>query len=444
MTGGPFEGRLSWSGSKLCFTPYHDLTPFSEYLLLVGTAAEDRFGSSLSEEFRAAFSTGDRGPRPGIEEVSPAAYSAAADRRTPIRVVFTEAVDRASLLEGFSVSPEIKGRAELSSDGRCFTFHPAENMNWQKEYEAVLSENILSARGTPLGEEFRWSFRIGTDRVPPGIMRAGSEAGGKLLRPSLPGMPADNENTGWEKDGNVVIRFSESIERKSAEASVSIEPPVPFSIAWDSASEPAGMIIRWDEALEWKQIYRLKLSTGIKDLQGNRIEDDVIYRLFVDGAGSRPPSLSRCELIPDLNTSIRLFDREAPSAGIKSHEILDTSGGDALASLFYIDYYIRLAEGAELPFFSLIENFNISPDSGCVSISYLDFQVFNPGTPPAAAAEPRPAPAPDEAVVRLICSLTDTKTASGMISFRIYRELEDSLGNSMPEDWTAEIFDEDN
>ena len=133
-----------------------------------------------------------------------------------------------------------------------------------------------------------------------------------------------------------------------------------------------------------------------------------------------------------------------PAAGTDSHRLLDTSGGDAVQDPFYIDYYFDLAEGAALPFFGFTDNFLISPPGSCISVTYRNFQLFNPGDSLDPAAFPPPSPGSEQAVLRLICSVSDSSTESGLIVFQVFSELTDSLGNKMAEDWTAELFDEDN
>lgn len=207
------------------------------------------------------------------------------------------------------------------------------------------------------------------------------------------------------------------------------------------------MLVSWNDPLEWECLYRLELSTALKDPEENFMDESRIYYIYVNGASSRPPVVEKVEFIPDETAAVILFDSENPDDSLESDIILDTSAGggsDTVADPFYIDYYIRLAEGAELPFFGFIENFLISPQNSCVSITYHNFQIFNPGESLGAAATPKPAPKEDQAVVRLIVSLTDSYDSADTITFQVYRELEDNLGNSMQNNWLLELFDEDN
>ena len=137
--------------------------------------------------------------------------------------------------------------------------------------------------------------------------------------------------------------------------------------------------------------------------------------------------------------------RDPGEAGQKAHcEEGAECAGEAQHEPFYIDYYISLAEGAELPPQQLLENFVIETENSCISLNYLNFQLFNPGDSVLPAAAPVPDPAASEVVLRLITSLSDSSTHSGMVTFQILSGLTDSLGNIMAENWMAELFDEDN
>jgi len=444
-TGGEEPpGRVSWDGNKLLFSPYQHLQPDADFFMKVSTAAEDGWGNSLTEDFQVSFRTGEEGLKPSVVSVSPAAFTEVSEQLIPIIIVFDQPMDKASLLDGFSISPSAIGVTVLSSDGKKFTFTPAENLKWQKDYSLTISAKARSAKGISLGEDYSWNFRMGTDSSRPELVSAESEDSTVILHPSPAENPAITINGGWEKHRNIRFIFSEEVEKQGAESAVNIEPAVPFSVCWDDKSFPAEMIIKWDDGLEWKKLYRINLTSGISDLQGNTIENESVYHIFVDGPQSKPPVLVKVDFIPDQSAAVRMFDRDIPANGTDSSRILDTSGGDATQPLFYLDYYFTLAGGAQLPFFGLIENYNINPGESCISITYLNFQLYNPGVSTAAAADPKPAPTADQAVVRLICSVTDSKTASGTIVFQVFKDLIDSLGNKMESDWRAELFDEDN
>ena len=437
-------GRLIWEGARLTFSPYQSLQPNAEYLIKVSTAAEDILGNSLTEEFQRTFRTGEAGVKPGIKSVIPEPFTKISNQLTQVIVVFDQPMDKASVFDGFTISPSVSGVSAYDSDGYKFTFTPAEKLKWQEDYSLKISEKTLSAAGLTLGEDYNWNFRMGTDRTAPELISATSKDGSVVLTPSPAENPAMIKNGGWEKQNSIRLIFSEEVERQSAEASVNIEPSVAFNTSWDEAATPSEMLIRWEDGLEWKKLYRLNIASSLKDRQGNSLEEEAVYHIFVDGPRSKPPVLELVDFIPDQATAVRLFDREVPANSTGSHRILNTSGGDASQGLFYLDYYFTLADGAQLPFFGFIENYNIAPGGGCLSITYLDFQIFNPGESLAPAAAPKPAPSSSQAIVRLICSVTDSKTASGTIIFQVYKDLVDSLGNRMELDWRVELFDEDN
>lgn len=437
-------GRISWDGAMLIFTAFTPLYDSVEYEIKVTTAAEDIYGNSLDEEFRVKFRTGDEGSRPEIMSVTPAEGAHVENQFQEIIIIFDQPVNFDSLLESFSISPDITGTSVLNSSSDIFTFAPTEAWDWQQKYTVEISTELKTVLGYRLSENFLSAFTVGTDEVSPQISTAASVDEAVILLESPSDNPAIQVNSGWEKDSPVRISFTEEIDHPSAESSVSIEPAVQLDISFDESRSPADMIIDFEDNLEWRKLYRIAISTALKDLQDNCLEKERIYYIFIDGSSSAPPKVKRVDLIPGVGVGFCLFDEDNPAAAEISHQILDTSGGDALQNPFFIDYYFNLAANAELPFFEFTDNFLISPASSCTAFTYLNFQLFNPGDAVDTAALPRPTPTADQAVLRLITSLSDSSTSSGTILFQIFSDLSDSLGNSMTEDWTAELFDEDN
>ncbi len=441
--GTEVPGRVSIEGTALTFVPYSQMEDNTDYEIKLTTSAEDSKGNSLLEDFQAKFRIGERGQRPLIVSVSPADDETVDDQQKPVAVVFNTPVSLDSVLSAFSISPSVTGVSKLDTNLTVFTFTPAEKLEWQQEYTIVISTDLKSTNGYALSEEYSSSFRVGTDEEPPSITSAVSDEGSLNLIASTSDGQEINVNTGWEKDWGIRLGFSEEVERGSAEAAITVEPDIDFDITFNDSVNPSEMLINFNDDLSWHELYRIAVSTGMSDLQDNCIEEEYIYYIFVDDPGSSPPLLERVNMSPDGGTGFCIYDAETPAAAVSSHEILDTSGGDATEDPYYIDYYFGLADGAELPFFGLVENFLISPEDSCILVSYLDFQIFNPGDSLAAASAPVPTPEADQGVVRLITSLTDDAGQSGLILFQIYSDLTDSLGNSMTEDWTAELFDED-
>lgn len=433
-------GRLSWEGNKLLFTPHYLLESGTEYELKVTTGAEDPAGNSLTEDFLVRFRTGPEGNRPMIQKVSPEDRAFVEDEFTQIVLSFDQAVDYDSLLDNFSISPEITGSGVLDSDCEVFAFTPAEALEWNREYSLTVSTGLESTAGYKLAEEFSSSFTLGSDSEPPVIEGALSEDRSVTLTRSPSDSPSPLINSGWEKDDLIRISFSEETDRQSTESSVTIEPAAAFTTDFDEGSSPADLIISFDENLEWHKLYRLVVSNSLKDLKDNNMEEEAVYYLYVDGSSSVPPKVSRVDFVPDETAAVRLYDAENPEAGTDTHQILDTGNSQ---NPFYFDYYLTLAEGAELPFFEFIENFLISPTDSCVSVNYLNFLLFNPGETVDEAGLPLPNPGANQAVLRLVTELTDNASSNDIL-LQVFSELTDSLGNRMEENWSTELFDEDN
>ncbi|MDC7226720.1 MAG: Ig-like domain-containing protein [Spirochaetales bacterium] len=436
-------GRLYCSDCLLQFIPYSPLDTGTEYLIEVSSTVETESGNSMSEDFTARFRIGEEALRPEVTNISPADGEITEDCFSPLTISFNTAVGLDSILENLSISPPIRGRASMSEDFRVLTYSPVEAMSWGTEYIVKLSDDLCSISGGTAAAEFTSAFFAGSDNQPPEIIEATSEDGSVILTRS----PSEGEVliwNSWSKNGRVRLAFSEEIDRESAVQSINIEPSTATTFSFNEDEQPASLLIEFDEGLRWQTMYKLRVSTALTDCRNNTLEQEAFFYLFINDPASKPPSVSRVSFIPDETEAVTVFDAEDYASACTSHIILDTAAGAAIQNPFYFDFYFNLAEGAILQDFVPVENFLISADNNCISITYIDFAIYNPGSSTDSAGFPRPQPEAEQAVFRLVTSVSDNELQSGIVFFNIDQNLRDSLGNEMVECWSLELFDEDN
>ena len=306
--GTEIPGRLDWNDTTLCFSPFSEIEENREYELILSSTAEDPYGNSLSENFSVIFRTGEKGRRPEIVSVSPENNTYTGNPYKAVEIIFDETVDFDALLKSFSITPDIAGTSVLDSGNKIFSFTPSEPWEWQQSYNIRISTELKSGKGYNLAEEFTSVFTVGTDKDPPGIVNAVSEDGLLLLTDS----PGDNPeiiiNSGWEKDGRIRLTFSEEINRNSALSSISVEPAAQPDIIFNESVTPAEMIIGFKEPMQWHELYRVRVSETLRDLQDNPIKEEKIYYLYINGSHSKPPEINRVNVINDGADGFCLFD----------------------------------------------------------------------------------------------------------------------------------------
>ena len=83
---------------------------------------------------------------------------------SPIRVQFSEPVDRSSAEAAFALTDGTRewgaedGTFAWSEDGKSFTFVPATPLAWGRRHEVRLAGNLTDIAGNPMGEPYAWSF----------------------------------------------------------------------------------------------------------------------------------------------------------------------------------------------------------------------------------------------------------------------------------------------
>lgn len=101
---------------------------------------------------------------PAVLEVSPAS-DAAVSRATTLEIAFDQQMDRASVEEALSVSPEFTYDVEWTSEGRGdrLIIHPREALEWETTYEATLGTEAQNLEGRPLESPVELAFTTGSE-----------------------------------------------------------------------------------------------------------------------------------------------------------------------------------------------------------------------------------------------------------------------------------------
>jgi hypothetical protein len=407
--GEGLDGRFSWRESDclLEFTPSAPLLARSEYLLSVGTSAEDGYGNSLAEPFAFRFYTAEERGRPRLLSHSPADGEEVAQPREPVRVRFSEPIDAGSFYEGFSLSPELPGAFSWSPQGEEVQFLPLSDYREGVAYTATLRQSITDRSGNGLEQEYSFRFRL-REEAPIEVLSVLAVGAGKSLPPASEGGLLD-PSLGIEKDEQFLITFSAPVPLGKRAGVVEVEPSAPFSLDWES---PGGACtLCFADRLGWGQLY----SLGVLGES---------YTFLVNGPGSLPITVEAIRYCPDINAS-----PGPPSfLTLRFADNVDFTG--ALNPVF--DLHLRHAEAAQIDLGSFLRAFSLSISGGCIELDALEVE----GSP--LAVDPDPPPAAGQSVLRLYCEIDDPPL-SGTVTFTVRRELRDSLDNHLQQEYALLI-----
>lgn len=434
--GNRVPGRFSWEGASMRFVPDEGLLSGRKYEIAVEVGAEDEAGVSLELPYKSVFSTRGDSARPSVLSISPANGSVLDDRFVPVVIAFSEAMEPSGAYRSIVSSPSFKAGYSWSQDGRTCTITPLEALDWQTEYLVTVQSSATDLSGNLLGSEASTRFRIGTESEAPVLLSAKNLVsglpGGVSLIAALPTDTAAMVVPGWETQWGLSLVFSEPVLADTVKAAIQAEPSFGYDVRSDGGDSGASYRIVPTERLRYGTTYSFTLRKGVEDLLGNKSRDDMAFHFKVDGPSSRPPEILSMAFRKNpegASAEYALYDMASdPQYGVLPLDPLVFV--PATTKRTYLDLVVRLASGAALDPFSLMESFSVSSTNSCASFSpmKIDYPVADPAVPPPAGA----------AAVRVWIDVTN-RNASGLLTFRIASGFHDDKANSLAGEWVLPL-----
>ena len=154
-------GAMTWSGSRMIFTPADPLALETDYVLTVDEGITDLSGNAMTEppppfEFLTA-------GRPTLVESEPADGSEDVPLDAPIALTFSTFMDTASVVRELSVTPFFEH--ELRWSGQLLEIVPSEPLDPGREYEIAIEADAADATGVTLEAPIRVAFRTVTSEL---------------------------------------------------------------------------------------------------------------------------------------------------------------------------------------------------------------------------------------------------------------------------------------
>ncbi len=235
-TGG-VPGRYVWSDHRLSFHPEEPYLPGRRYVVSLKGSFEGADGTR-HEVYRSVpffFGVGEGQP-PAVAGITPPAGSSLA-LEEEIAFQFTSPVDAASLTQGILLSPNERVIREIDASdttGRTVIVRP--ETRWQSftRYSLTVTKSLTDRSGRPISREFTAGFLAQADVVPPDLVVIESTVRDCETVPPYSGPGIDVATSGHFLHPTEVLRFrfSEAMDRESAEAAVTMMPAVAGEYVW--------------------------------------------------------------------------------------------------------------------------------------------------------------------------------------------------------------------
>ncbi len=123
--------------------------------------------ATATGSYAAAYSPDTTAPT--VTGQDPAPDATGVPTTTPIRVTFSEAMDRTATQAAFSLTPSVAGAFSWDSTGTTMAFTPASALGGSTTYTAALSTGARDLAGNPLAGAASWSFTTAAVTPPPAV-----------------------------------------------------------------------------------------------------------------------------------------------------------------------------------------------------------------------------------------------------------------------------------
>jgi hypothetical protein len=424
--GQALEGRFVFEGENLWFRPVNGIRENREYTVIIGLIAEDRWGNSLTEEYRRDFFTGTEREAPRVEALVPAAGSTLTETPAEIRVSFSEAVDPRSLEEALRISPAFPYALHWEAEYRELGIRPLKPLDFGKRYTVSISTALRDRSRNSMVLPFTGSFLLEGGRNSPGFELEWAGASGTgTLRPG-------QVNGGLPTDAELRVRFDMEVETESLAGFVELRPSLGTSITTEQGSRSEA-VIRITRRPEWGETCALIIRRGIAAVRGGETTEDLTYPLVFDAPESMPPQFAR-GFFKDTQHVLSLdTDFDYLNLDVQEFPPTRTPVATELCLVFTIS-----EAASSLSLSSAMTAFSIRASNGCADVSIKTLRILDEAAYRSSGFND---PLLEAGTGTNLCALiygleVENTEQRGLLVFSIAPSLEDSLGNQLGEDIT--------
>ena len=437
------KGYFSWEGSRLVFMPASPLELNRDYLITLGTGAQDTKGLSLEDKFEASFTTRLPGGRPGITGTDPEYGGSLSESRGEFRLFFSQPVSLNSCMDYVFFSPLAPGSWRLEDGNRTACFTPREPWQPGGLYQVRVESDFVTVSGSVLGTEYSSLFYATADREKPVLLQVlallpsgdFAESTGEEIPFEKPGLFTAAEYTGWESFTRLCLVFSKPVDTSGLKSLLVTEPSL--ALVMESPPQMASRaVFRFAEYPAWGSSFLFRLLPGVRDGAGIESADEYDFRIRASGPLSKAPVFA----------GIRLPMAPGNSG---NQEALSFSPNDLFSDLpindgedrypfgaqtpAWIELYFETSTGTEIDPFSVMDLFRVESTNQAL--------VFSPRsirTGDFTLEDPRPG---WENLSRFeIRGFLTNMVRSGIVTFRIPPGLMDKRGNRSTVDFRISLL----
>jgi len=357
----PVAGSVTYSGTTAVFTPNTILDADKQYTARLSTTIKDLAGNSLSQSVSWTFHTEtvvivDNVP-PSVTAESPQKGALDVATNAAVSAQFSEGLDPTSINTAtFTLSDTLNGggtviNSNISYDGVNAVLRPLNVLLDNTLYTATLTTGIKDLAGNNMIANYAWTFRTSAvlDTTPP------------MVAVTNPSDGAINVAT----NSAVSAQFSEVLDAATVNSTTFVLTPAQAgAAAIQSFISYNGLTATLTPAAPLQPgSYIATLTTGITDLAGNSLANNVTWTFSTTTTDNTPPdvlSYSPANNATNVATTISAISAtfnealDPNSVGINNNVRLtnNATGATVTGSVSYANNTITFSPSGVLAFFT--------------------------------------------------------------------------------------------
>jgi hypothetical protein len=266
-------GTPEYADSTIAFTPTVNLLPNTVYTATIAAGASNISGTSMAKDYVWSFTTGAITDvvLPTVTLTNPANNTADVALNQIVTVSFSEPMDHTTInASTFTLKQEsttIGGT--VSYTGTTATFKPASNLAPNKNYTATITTGVKDLSGNALATTYivGFSTKDALDNVIPVIVSTAPI----------------NTATGIARNQMVAITFNEAMNPFTINATTFTLKQGTRAVAGVVAYSGTTAEFTPSDNLMANTEYTATITTGAKDLAGNALADNTVWKFTTGG-----------------------------------------------------------------------------------------------------------------------------------------------------------------
>jgi YVTN family beta-propeller protein len=251
-------GTFYWQGNEVTFVPDTAFAANDTVKVSITSNATDLADNGLTPVFSKWYLTGAspdtthpavaaQQPLPGATDVS-----VGTDVIAYASEVLSDWSTNAIVLKD-SAGANVTGNKILGLNDSILQFSPSANLKYNTLYTVTIDTTLRDLCWNRLQTQYTWSFRTELDTV----------------KPTVDGISPASGDTVISVNTAITVRFSEPMNKTTAQAAMSLTPAVAFSgFSWQGDTLMTAALA---ETLSFKKQYRVNMDTTARDANGNRL-----------------------------------------------------------------------------------------------------------------------------------------------------------------------------